>query len=583
MDERLLSNIIPKENVRKVQLNVLESISNTVMRTAGPYGSNTMILNKEAPPSYSKDGKKVLNHIRYYGPFENSIVEELSNLTDYVVKQVGDGTTSAIRLAYHIFGGLLLKENYNWENIPTHMITEAFQQTVELIKSYIEANGRKVTIDDIYNICMISTNGNTHLSTDISTLYKAYGSDVYIDVALSNDSDYKIKEYDGITLDKGYSSEAYINNASGHCKIRNPRLYYFADPVDTEEMIGYLTKILSDNIIVPASTNSLQDVVPTVIICPSISRDAEVTLKELEQFLYSLPEQGRPPVLIISQLNRYVDQIEDISLLCGCNPIKKYIDPDVQAAEIKEGKAPTIHTITDWYGTCEEIDADFSKTKFINPANMYSNKVSESGEREYSDTYKGLVNFLKAQIKSANDENEDMLTIGRLNKRLRVLNSSYVEYYIGGISDVDKNAEKDLVEDAILNCRSAVENGVGYGSNFEGRKAARKAREQVLKTYGEYSLIYNVCDIIANAYDEITSELYNTAFNTEEVDSIIKKSDEMNMPINLRTRDWDGTVLSSISTDIVILDGVSKIVNTMFTANQALVYDPMMNKYFNID
>lgn len=89
MNELLLSNIIPEENLRKVQTNVLENISNAIMKTAGPYGSNTMIIRQKAFATYSKDGKKVLDNIKYYGPLENAIVDELSQMTSYVVKEVG--------------------------------------------------------------------------------------------------------------------------------------------------------------------------------------------------------------------------------------------------------------------------------------------------------------------------------------------------------------------------------------------------------------------------------------------------------------------------------------------------------------
>ena len=47
------------------------------------------------------------------------------------------------------------------------------------------------------------------------------------------------------------------------------------------------------------------------------------------------------------------------------------------------------------------------------------------------------------------------------------------------------------------------------------------------------------------------------------------------MPLNIRTKEFDGNVLSSIDTDIYVLDTISKIVTIMATSNQFLL--PIIN------
>ena len=54
----LLSNIVDKKNLQDVQLKTLSEISKTLANTAGPYGSNTIILGdpgKGKPDTYTKD------------------------------------------------------------------------------------------------------------------------------------------------------------------------------------------------------------------------------------------------------------------------------------------------------------------------------------------------------------------------------------------------------------------------------------------------------------------------------------------------------------------------------------------------
>ena len=51
------------------------------------------------------------------------------------------------------------------------------------------------------------------------------------------------------------------------------------------------------------------------------------------------------------------------------------------------------------------------------------------------------------------------------------------------------------------------------------------------------------------------------------------------MPINLKTLEFDGKVLTSILSDITILDCIARIVTIMFTSNQILISSPMSNSY----
>jgi len=573
MDERLLSNIVPKENLRIMQSNVLKNVSDAVMKTAGPYGSNTMILNPNgAAPSYSKDGKKVLGHIKYYGPLESSITEELHEIVTHVVAEVGDGTTSATRMAYYIFKGLIENESKRWENIPTHDIIDTFKKVTKKLQNSILENGREATLDDIYNICMISTNGDEVVSKNISDIYQKYGKDVHITLNTATGTDHVIKEYDGLTLNQGYPSPAYIN-FEDKCEIPNPHIYYFEDPVDTPEMINLFTRIIYDNILLPASTE--QKLTPTVVFVPSISRDVKDLLAQVETTMYN---GTKYPLLIVSNLTKYTGELDDICKLCGCPPIHKYIDPSVYIKDVETGKAPTPDTVCKFYGSAERVIASATKTKIDNPKEMFN---YETGD--YTPLYYGMIDFLKKSIAEQEETADDKIQLGLMKRRLHTLTANSVDYYIGGVSIIDRDAIKDLAEDAIYSCRSAIMNGVGYGCNFEGFNAATKLVDYFNDCEVsdiKDSLEDDIAAIIRIAYENMIIELYETAMAKDKAVIEVNNSvDVREMPINLRTLEYDGTVLSSIRTDVEILEAISKIVTIMFTANQALVAEPMMNKY----
>lgn len=574
----VLSNIVKQNQLREVQKETLRTLAETVSLTGGPYGSNTMILMDDTGNGlmneFSKDGKKVLESIKFYDPLECSIKEEIVSAAKHLVTTVGDGTTSLTKMCYYIFEGLCTAKEEHPET-PMFEILDAFKEATKLVQDKIREHGREITIDDIYKICMVSTDGNKELSENISSIYKEYGKDVYIDLGVSNTVDNIVKQYDGLTLERGYASPAYINTSDGKSVINHPRLYCFEDPVDTPELIGFLSTIIYENIF-KRITNREQEI-PTVIMAPSISRDAATVLEEAEKLMYGFSGLSKPKLSIITGLHRDIDFYSDLTMLCGCPTIKKYINQDIQKKDQEEGKAPTPETICDWYGEVEEVISDSEKTTFINPKLMFTE--DENGETKYSSTYNGLIEFLSTQLKYEEENNGGIGVIGNLKRRLNSLKTNYVEYFIGGISMADRDSVRDLAEDAILNCRSACKNGVGYGAGFEGLYASHV----LLNDNDIPNIVKESICIIFEAFNKSIKQLYSTAMAENRVDTIYMKSLAQEMPINLRTMEFTGDVLCSIDCDIMILETIKKIITVMFNTNQALLVSPLNNKYVDKD
>ena len=49
--------------------------------------------------------------------------------------------------------------------------------------------------------------------------------------------------------------------------------------------------------------------------------------------------------------------------------------------------------------------------------------------------------------------------------------------------------------------------------------------------------------------------------------------------MNIATNEFDKKVLSSIKSDVIILETIEKILTLMYTCNQYLVQDPLHNSY----
>ena len=583
------SNVVSADKLRNIQMSTLNTLATYLSSTYGPMASNTTIITgsdaSSVKATYSKDGLKVLKNIIFSQPIEMAIQSEIEDVARHVELKVGDGTTSTVILSSYMFEGLkALEEELK---VPPRRIVVEFKKCVEAIIDKIADNGRDITIDDIYNICMISTNGNTEISEQICSLYKEYGFDVSIDVGISNDENSKVRVYDGLTIDEGYSDPAYINNPiSNTADIHNPRIYTFADPIDTPEMVGFLEKILLDNIFDPIKNED--DPVPTVILAPKITRDASSLMEKLVEILYTYNSQNivsqKPPVLIVTNITGVDMEIySDISKLCHCKMIKKYIDFNLQKQHQESGEAPTLENISEWYGSAELVSADLAKTKFINP---------EAKTTEGDTTYEVLTNFLHTELKESIANNEDKVSIGKIKKRLKALEGNMIDYLIGGITISDRDSLKDLVEDATKNCSSAVLNGVGYAANFEGLRTSYLLASE---HKDDNTLEGKIYKIIFKAYYNAVSVLYNSVLSgdnasEDNVKEFIVKSLENQKPYNLIDIFDGGTnidsikegenVLCSIRTDIEILNTISQIITIMVTANQCLLQAPGLSRYY---
>jgi chaperonin GroEL len=565
---KIYSNIVPEDKVREVQRETLDIISKALCQSFGPKGSSTAFVKDIDPKSnnisieHTKDGHNIVKNIKFLNPIERSVQDLLTDLTRYVVKEVGDGTTSAIILCKTVFD-CLCDANVIIENSPADTLSR-INKIINEVSSRIIEKKRECTLDDIYDIALISTNNNEEISGTLKVLYEHYGMDVFIDVGISTVTDNIVKEYDGMTLDTGFTDVCFINDKDNACsKIRNPKIYCFADPIDTPEMLSMVQTIIDNNILRAYQPRSVYEPVPTVIFCKKISSD---TSSYFSKIVTLMNTYENIPLLIVSDIHQ--DYLyEDITKMVGAKVIKKYLNFELQQKDQEAGLAPTLETICDFCGTADLVQSDSLKTKIIRPSKMFN----EDGT--YSDEYNAMVSYLEGQVEKCKNEDAGIEAISRAKRRLNCFKGNMVDFLIGGLTISDRNNLKASVEDAVLNCRSAAVNGVGYGANYMAFSVLNE-----MKNEAEYSGDA-VVDILYDAYERLLKTLYGKSYPENEVDEIIRSCINMGCPLNIRTNSYDGKVLSSIRSDVIILETINKILSLMFTTNQYLVQHPANNVY----
>lgn len=563
----IFNNVVSGDQLREIQSNILNEIVEILKKSFGPEGSNACIKKENALSRYSKDGHTIIGALHYNGIIEQSIKDDVESITRHIVKTVGDGTTSAVILSSLIFESIKKLEG---EYQPVEII-RCLENVVACIKEEILKSKKELTTQDVFDIAMTSTNGNEFISNNLVDVYTEFGTSVFIDVNASLGEEFVIKSYNGMTLDSGYSDSCYVTNQKNNtAEVDHPEVYFFEHPVDTRELGVYLDAILSRNIIEPTNSMDYSKLIPTVIFAPTISQDMSSVMDSLTAAMTTMPVTNKLPVCIITNYQD-IAQLTDLAKLCGAKLIRKYIDPKIYENDVKRGAAPTPETIFDWAGTCDKVVAYSDKTSFIRPSKMYT----EDGEA-YSELYNNLLNFLETEVVKATENGEDPHTIGDLKRRLHSLKSNLVELYVGGITQADRDALRDLVEDAVLNIRSAAMNGVGLGANMSALSAVHNIKfnpENIVpEVEGE------ILTSIYEAYVSLAKTLYE---NIEEANNIDKLVENANNGIvyNIRTKEWATNVKTSIMSDVTILDTVSKIIGIMATCNQFILPTAMHNIY----
>lgn len=591
---KAVSNIVPKNVLREVQLETIERIANALANSYGPSGSTTLIrkgddVKGSGVTAYTKDGHSILGSIKFNKPIEMSILDDLKDITRNTVKTVGDGTTSAVILSYEIFRALneIISDHANFTE---KAVVAELQKVVKDITAIIENSKQKPTIDKIYQIALTSTDGNEEVASSIREIYEQFGLGVYIDVGISNTTNHMVKTYEGLTIDGGYFNPCFINRAKDAVsELQNPNIYIFEDPIDNNYTLNLCYKIVEQNLIAPLTKyNTLvqqgnqdeadaviaNELKATAIITPTFGRDIRSQMDSIIDMMSSSKIEQRAPLTIITGMTD-VDRLADLAAMTGAKTIKKYVDPEVQKSDVEKGIAPTLDNVaTEFGGKAELLVADTKTTKVINPELMFVN--DEEGKRVFSSEYNNLLASLEAQLAQLDTVKESATEVNVLRRRIQSLKCNMVDYLIGGVSYTDRDALKDAVEDAVLNCRSAAKEGIGYAANFEGLRAAYEVAEV---TSNLSPIREAVSNAVYKAYANTVARIYVDYMAVEDIDQddLIKTLIERNKPIDVTGNDRE--VLSSIKTDPTTLQAIVDIVGLMFKTNQFLCPIPDMNTY----
>lgn len=404
------------EEVHKQLILGSEEIAKAVSTTFGPYGKNvgiTMIYNL---PHVTKDGATVARSVKLEDPIQNVAAQIINQAAAKTAEVAGDGTTSTTILA-----SSLVKQAFKLieKGISPSAIKNVLKKQEGILLDILPIFSKPTTIDDIFNIAMVSCNGDEEIAQFVTKAFSVIGEGGVVTIADSRDYKTVMDVTDGIKLDRSYIIPG-LNPGKNIVRYKD-------------------CKILITNLDIVSEADALtilklQEAInnPLLVICNDLTGAAA------DVMCYNKIQRKVPIEIIrapfIAEARR--EACIDLAIVTGAF----FIDKD---------QSWTFNDLSDKHlGVCDALEISLKETNIIGrkgvPAEIqerivfYNNKIEEDREG------------LKENYK----------------KRLAFFTSGAAVIYVGGSNDVEVQEKKDRFDDTIRAVRSALSEGYVQGGTI---------------------------------------------------------------------------------------------------------------------
>jgi chaperonin GroEL len=395
----------------------IEKLATTVRVTMGPAGRNVILSKSFGAPAVTKDGVSVAKEIDLPDPFENmgaKLVLEAAKKTNDVA---GDGTTSATVLASAIYSEGL---KHLATGVNPVALRTGIEKGVEAVVKYIESASRPVkSKKDKAAVASISANNDSAIGDLLADAFSAVGDEGVITIEESTSRETELEVVEGMEFDKGYLSP-----------------YFSTDPAKliAEMKDAYIliheSKITAAKDLIPVLEKVHGTGRPLLIIAEDIEGEALTTLVinrlrgGLNVCAVKAPGFG----------DRRKAYLGDIACLTGGQAITEDLGLSLDNVTVAQ------------LGQAKLVRVDKDSTTII----------AGNGKKK-------MVNSRCAQIRTMIEATKSNYDREKLEERLAKLTGGVAVIKVGGDTEAEMKAKKDLVEDALNATRAAIEEGIVPG------------------------------------------------------------------------------------------------------------------------
>ncbi len=447
--------IIFDEEARRALERGMNVLADAVKVTLGPKGRNVVLEKKWGPPTITNDGVSIAKEIDLEDPYERigaELVKEVAKKTDDVA---GDGTTTATVLAQ-----ALVREGLR--NVAAGAnpmgLKKGIEIAVKIVCDELLSMAKDVeTKEQIASTAAISAGGDQEVGQLIAEAMDKVGKEGVITVEESQTFGLELELTEGMRFEKGYISPYFVT--------------------DTERMETVLeepyilivnSKVSAVKDVLPILEKVMQSGKPLIIIAEDVEGEALATLVvnkirgTFKSVSVKAPGFG----------DRRKAMMQDIAILTGAQVISEEVGLKLDT------------TTLDLLGHARKVVVTKDDTTIV-----------EGGGDV--DQIQGRVNQIRGEIdKSDSDYDRE-----KLQERLAKLAGGVAVIKVGAATEVELKERKHRIEDAVLNAKAAIEEGIVPGGGVALIQAMKLADSKIdaLGLTGEQAVGANIVRVAVSA------------------------------------------------------------------------------------
>jgi len=537
----LKTNVVNDNDIKKIMLETLKFLSDSLSKTLGPYGSTTIIQDRMIHHTITKDGYTILNKIFIEEEESRTILDLVKKISRNLVRKVGDGSTSSIVIANSLYNSLInIMEIYK---ISAKDLLDLLERISNILIKELKMMATPIddNMDKLEYIATISTNNDETYGKLITEVFRKIGRFGFINIEKSKTEKTYFDMTRGFEISRGYVNSLMANQADEKtCEYFQPFILMCDSYID-ENDIPFVAEIAGN------VCNKMGQ--PFVIIAKGFDNASNV-------FFQVNLMKNKIPLLAIdiaTESKRSKDTFNDLALNLGCNVLKKSEGESINNFELSR------------LGRCTRVVSTEGYTRFF----------EGQGDKDL------IRQKIEVLIESINEMTRsetyiDLDTdIYDLKRRIALLGNSMATLYVGGITEDAKETDKYLIEDAVFACKSALNHGYILGGNLAVPFILKKDTviNDIITLHENKDLAIFCSSAIFDAFIESFSSVIKNYTNDKEyIDEIIKNCLRDQSIFNLKTlkyeKAFETNIINSAETDIEILKSAISIIGLLATSNQ---------------
>ena len=568
----VMTNVVEEINTKNRMRATSQLIAKALIATLGPYGSSTIIQDRQGHHFATKDGYDLLNRMNFSDEVSSTILDLFRMTASNQVFSVGDGSTSAIVVANALFQALTDPDKVeHFKRIAPKDITDILNDLAGMVEAELKKMAKKVSPDmhEIDVLAAVANNNDVVAGRLIGDIYRKIGPYGFItmDVLDKQEKDtYEIKS--GIEWGRGYIDPIFATGCN------DSRIIYDQTP----KVILSRSALTYDDlelVLMPLMKHAFnQEGVQLVVVANDFDDDVLNFLKANRTKHMKIGSKDTPMEFTAVDIDQVTkesrNKLDDLALICGCEIYDKYTTQ----------KAQIIAHPEKFVGRAQKAVITPKETQIIGcDTNDMTPEHRKAIELKRAEFEKELAKLSNIEVPTKEEDER----IYELRQRSSRLGSSTAILHVGGKTLTERMTRQRLIEDSVFAAKSALQYGYIPGGNICVPKILSDKKEafsSVLGSKYSYLPIDNIrsffayfIDILINAFLESYRAVLNNSYMSEEdTEATIKKCLEENKFYNLKLHEFENMdetlVINSTQTDVQILRSCISIIGILSMSNQ---------------